>query len=243
MNESTPAKPTGKWTARLAYTAAVILIVSLIVGQTGASAFGAMSGLMVAILLGTIAFFITLIGLIKTRNLGALNAAGWLAIAFGVLAVNQTISMVNGFGGPPIHDITTDTENPPEFVTVVNLRKPGENTTSYVDDGTANKQLEAYPDIETIVLEDDAETVFARAMTAAKEMGWEIVASEPAEGHIEAVATTPFVGFKDDVVIRVRAGDAGTIVDVRSKSRIGKGDAGVNAKRIRAYTAELTGSK
>ncbi len=98
-------------------------------------------------------------------------------------------------------------------------------------------------DIKTIILSQPPEAVFSAALAAAKNMGWEIVASVPAEGHIEATATTPFVAFKDDVVIRVRAGQAGTLVDVRSKSRIGKGDMGVNAARIRAYTAELTGIK
>ena len=70
-------------------------------------------------------------------------------------------------------------------------------------------------------------------------MGWEIVASDPDKGHIEAVANTPFVGFKDDVVIRVAAGADGTLVDVRSKSRIGKGDMGVNAERVRNYATKL----
>ena len=77
---------------------------------------------------------------------------------------------------------------------------------------------------------------------AAEEMGWEIVASVPEEGRIEATAKTPFVGFKDDVVIRVRGGDNGTEVDVRSKSRFGQGDVGVNAARIRAYREVLTSS-
>jgi uncharacterized protein (DUF1499 family) len=66
-------------------------------------------------------------------------------------------------------------------------------------------------------------------------MGWDIVAEVPAEGRIEATATTSFVGFKDDVVIRIQATDTGSRIDVRSKSRVGKGDMGVNAARVRAY--------
>jgi uncharacterized protein (DUF1499 family) len=238
--DSTAAKPRGKWTGRLAYSAAVIFIISLAVGQTGMSAFGAMSGLLLAILLGLIAFIIVLIGIIKSKGLSGLNNASWIAIGFGALAIYKIAGMASA-GGPPIHDISTDTVNPPEFIAVIELRGEGENTTSYIDDGTAELQLAAYPDLQTIVIKEDKDTAFARAIAAAEAMGWEIVADDPPTGRIEATATTPFVGFKDDVVIRVRAGSNGTEIDVRSKSRIGKGDMGVNAARIRAYSEVLIG--
>ena len=236
---STTPKSGGKWTNRLAYSAAILLVISLAIGQSGQSAFIAMSGIALAILIGLIAFIIVLIGLLRSKNLSSLNAASWIAIGFGAIAIYQIVGMASA-GGPPIHDITTNTEDPPEFEAIVSLRSPGENTTSYIDDGTAERQLEAYPDIQTILLQDDATTAFARAMTAAETMGWEIVASDPTRGHIEATASTPFVGFKDDVVIRLRNASNGTLVDVRSKSRIGKGDMGVNAARIRAYRKLLT---
>ena len=81
---------------------------------------------------------------------------------------------------------------------------------------------------------------FEAALDAARAMGWEIVANVPTEGRIEATATTPFVGFKDDVVIRVQPTPTGSRIDVRSKSRVGRGDMGVNAQRIRDYRARLT---
>jgi hypothetical protein len=76
---------------------------------------------------------------------------------------------------------------------------------------------------------------FAKALAASRAMGWEIVAQDPANGRIEAVATTFWFGFKDDVTVQVR----GERVDIRSKSRVGRGDAGTNAQRIRAFRAEL----
>jgi uncharacterized protein (DUF1499 family) len=241
MNDATTAtsgKSDGKWTSRLAYAAAVILVISLVVGQTGMSAFGAMSGISLAILLGLIAFIIVLIGAIKSKSLSGLNTAGWIAVAFGVIAF-YTLAGMFGSGGPPIHDISTDTQDPPAFIAVAELRSENENPVDYLDDGTAEKQAEAYPDIRTIFVQEDVDTAFARAFAAAQSMGWEIVANEPTEGRIEATATTPFVGFKDDVVIRVRADGAGALIDIRSKSRIGRGDMGVNAKRIRAFQAEI----
>jgi uncharacterized protein (DUF1499 family) len=89
------------------------------------------------------------------------------------------------------------------------------------------------------VLLDPPSFVFETALEVAEDMGWEIVASNANEGRIEATATTPWVGFKDDVVIRIRADGPETRVDVRSKSRVGRGDMGVNAKRIRAFRDQL----
>jgi uncharacterized protein (DUF1499 family) len=76
-------------------------------------------------------------------------------------------------------------------------------------------------------------------LAAARAQGWEIVAAVPAEGRIEATDTTRFFGFKDDIVIRVKAEGAGSRVDVRSLSRVGKSDVGKNASRIRAYLIAL----
>ena len=81
--------------------------------------------------------------------------------------------------------------------------------------------------------------VYQQALGLVKDMGWEIVAENSETGVIEATATTPFVGFKDDVVIRIRTENAETLVDIRSKSRIGRGDMGVNADRVRAFRDKL----
>jgi uncharacterized protein (DUF1499 family) len=140
-------------------------------------------------------------------------------------------------GGPPIHDISTDTANPPQFVELVTVRAAAgaANPPEYSAQESAAKQAEAYPDIRSLVVQAPAAQVFEQAERAAKSMGWQIVAAVPAEGRLEATATTPWIGFKDDVVVRVTAAGDQTRVDVRSKSRVGRGDAGMNAKRIRDY--------
>ena len=107
---------------------------------------------------------------------------------------------------------------------------------------TAARQVTAYPDIKTIVIQAPAEQVFARAQATARDMGWEIVASVPAEGRIEATATTAWIGFEDDIVIRIVSTGAETRVDLRSKSRVGRSDLGMNASRIRAFRDRLTAS-
>jgi uncharacterized protein (DUF1499 family) len=82
--------------------------------------------------------------------------------------------------------------------------------------------------------------VFQGAVAAARRMGWTVVATVPAEGRLEATASTPWFGFVDDVVVRVTPAPQGTRVDVRSVSRVGRSDLGANAKRIRKYIGALT---
>ena len=142
---------------------------------------------------------------------------------------------------PPIHDITTDVSDPPQFVAVLPLREDAPNPSEYGGESVAEQQKAAYPDIDTQSFSESPRTVFDAALAAAKDMGWEIVASAPGAGRIEATATTTWFGFKDDVVIRIRDDRAGTLVDVRSVSRVGRSDVGANAERIRAFQARLAG--
>ena len=174
------------------------------------------------------------------QGVGSLGGVEKAALALGVVALLNTGRYMSSGGGPAIHDISTDLDNPPAFVTVVELRGPKDNPAEYLDDGTAEQQAEAYPDIRPVVLAVPPLEGFKKAVEAANKMGWTIVAQVPEDGRIEAVATTPFVGFKDDVVIRVRPEGSGARIDVRSKSRIGKGDMGVNARRVREYSQLLS---
>jgi uncharacterized protein (DUF1499 family) len=140
---------------------------------------------------------------------------------------------------PPIHDITTDTEDPPQYVAVLPLRANAPNKTVYGGDKVAALQRKAYPDLQPVTLNVPPREAFDRALATVREMGWDLVAGDAAAGRIEATDTTFWMGFKDDVVIRVRATDGGSQIDVRSLSRVGGGDVGTNAKRIRAYLDAL----
>lgn len=148
---------------------------------------------------------------------------------------------------PPIHDISTDLDNPPQFVDVLGLRGPGTNPTVYgtgnpnmTPDVHAQRQREAYPDVVTQVFNEPAEQVFARALNAVNRLGWDLVAQSPAEGRIEATDTTFWFRFKDDVVIRItEESDGTTLLDARSTSRVGLSDVGKNAQRLRAFFAEV----
>lgn len=140
---------------------------------------------------------------------------------------------------PPIHDITTDVDDPPAFEAVVPLRADAPNPIAYAGAETAALQRQAYPDIQTRRLAVPAAEAFAAAERAARDLGWTIVASVPAEGRLEASDTTFWFRFTDDIVVRVRPEGSGSLVDVRSKSRVGRSDVGTNASRIRRFLARL----
>jgi uncharacterized protein (DUF1499 family) len=142
---------------------------------------------------------------------------------------------------PRIHDITTDTANPPAFMSILLLRKDAANPAEYGGPAIAAQQRAAYPDIDTLILPVPADTAFERALRTARDMGWQVVDASAAEGRIEAVATTFWFGFKDDVVVRIAPASGGSKVDIRSVSRVGVSDVGANAERIRTFTQRLAG--
>jgi uncharacterized protein (DUF1499 family) len=166
----------------------------------------------------------------------------WLAatsLLVGVVIIAFPLRFRLGPPTPPIHDITTDTQNPPEFVAVLPLRANAPNTTVYGGEQVASQQRDAYPNLQPLMLNVPPPEAFDRALATVREMGWDLVAADAAAGRIEATDTTFWFGFKDDVVIRVRPAERGSRVDVRSLSRVGGGDAGTNAKRIREYLDAL----
>ena len=164
---------------------------------------------------------------------------GAVGLAWGASAGAKTRRL------PFIHDVTTDTQNPPVFAGRILEERAGVegvNTLDYVGkttrDGTlvSVAQTRGYPDVRTVVSADSPEMAFARSLEIADSLGWEVKDADAVEGVIEATATTSWYGFKDDVVVRVRPGaGGGSVVDLRSVSRVGGSDLGANAARIRAF--------
>ena len=140
---------------------------------------------------------------------------------------------------PMIHDITTDPFDPPVFVALMAERMKSPNGASYGGTAVAAQQQKAYPDIKSLIVKTPPQETVQRAIDAARASGWEIVSSDAPSGRIEATATTTWFGFKDDVVVRIRAEGTGSRVDVRSVSRVGDSDIGANAKRIREFLSRL----
>jgi len=149
---------------------------------------------------------------------------------------------------PFIHDITTDTQDVPVFTKAIlseRVKVKGVNTVDYAGktdkpDGTLvsvlQTQAEAYADIRPLILEEDTAVVFGQVKAAVAQMGWALKSEDLEAGILEATDTTFWYGFKDDIVIRIRASEGGgTVLDVRSVSRVGGSDIGANAARIRKF--------
>lgn len=140
---------------------------------------------------------------------------------------------------PRIHDISTDTETPPAFVAIAALRMGYPNPPAYDGPETAALQKNAYPDLLPLRVAKPPAEVFPAAMDTAQALGFEIVNASPQDGRIEASQRSLFFGFIDDIVIRVQRDGTGARIDVRSKSREGRSDFGVNAARVRKVLALL----
>ncbi len=141
---------------------------------------------------------------------------------------------------PPIHDITTDPQDPPQFVALLRLRANAPNASDYGGRQIAEQQRRAYPDVRPLLSSLPPARLFPYVEGVARAMGWEIVAAASDEGRLEATDTTLWYGFKDDIVVRVARERGGSRVDVRSVSRVGRSDLGTNARRIRAFLQRLS---
>lgn len=146
---------------------------------------------------------------------------------------------------PVIHDVSTDVVNPPSYVVIAPLRADAPNTMAYggsegmTPEENARLQQDAFPDLVPRLLDATPQEVFDRALAALEDMGLEIVAAVPEEGRIEAIDTTFWFRFKDDVVIRIRPEGSQTRIDARSLSRVGRGDAGTNGLRLQDFFSRL----
>ncbi|GAB1256956.1 DUF1499 domain-containing protein [Aurantivibrio plasticivorans] len=143
---------------------------------------------------------------------------------------------------PAIHDISTDLDNPPEFVAVKRIRDSSHNSLE-ISEKVIELQRKAYPHIQPLESAMTPTEAFNAAMEAAAEMGWELVEANEQAMRIEAYAETKMFGFKDDIVIRISPAGNGSRIDVRSASRVGQSDLGANARRISAFMESLKQTK
>ena len=220
--------------AALGYRAEMLTLGTTMQSITGAAA-GALAGAVVALL--------ALVLVLRTG--GARRAPMLVAVAallLNILVVAPPLYLfAQAKNLPRIHDISTDTSDPPRFVAIVPLRSHAPNPVEY-NPANAAEQQSGYPDIAPLVLSGIPPLQsFANAERAARALGWDIVSAVPQEGRLEATDSTPLLGFKDDIVVRIRASaqGPGSVVDVRSVSRVGLSDIGTNAKRIRAFLHKL----
>lgn len=184
--------------------------------------------------LGAIAFVLSLIAVIRVvlkRRRGLVSAI--LAIIITVPIVGVGAEMLYGqFAYPLINDITTDTQNPPTYWAAP-------VATDYGGAAVASQQQQSYPDIVSLHLSSPPDATYNTALSLIRSRGWQILGQRPEVGEVEAATYSRLFGFADDIIIRITPNGTGSILDMRSRSRVGDGDLGVNAARIEAFFDDM----
>ncbi len=225
----------------LALTSMVLGLLGIfapIVGAVGSR--GGLWDFAVGLLMTPIGLVIALVGLllgvfalIRLRKIGerlVLAAHGAGLSLFVSLYLASLVAQV--FLVPPIYNVSTDIDDPPRFVHAHSLRAEHENPLEYDSEVIGPLQREGYPQVKPLILELAPQEAYARVKQVLLDMGMELTRDDPATGEIEAVASTFWFEFKDDVIVRLREFEDGTRLDLRSVSRIGVSDLGANADRI-----------
>jgi uncharacterized protein (DUF1499 family) len=238
-----------KWAPRLSKWALVAMLVAVAIAfigltlarydviakLTGFSAF--LGGGLVAVVALLLAVLALLVGW-KTGNPGRPKALVALVVALAYVGFIATRPMSAG-DAPSIHDVTTDIADPPQFE-VLELREDNLAGVGTVENWQ-QIHAAAYGDLGPVTLPLQVEEATQQVALLAAAEGWEVVSTDLSRGHVEATASVSYIRFYDDVVVRITpAGDNSSRIDMRSVSRVGVGDLGVNARRVRSFLRKLT---
>jgi uncharacterized protein (DUF1499 family) len=176
-------------------------------------------------------------------NPGTGRGLAGVAISLALLAYPGFV-VARGYPWPKLADVSTDFADPPRFEAIARVRPRGANPIQYPGGEIALRQRAAYPDIAPLEVAATAEEAYRAALEVVKERKWLVIDARPPQanrrdGRVEVVTRTPVMGFRDDVVIRVRPSSSGALVDLRSASRYGAYDFGSNARRVRSLREDI----
>ena len=242
-----PVSKLAIWSRRLALFAFAVVLLVIVIVNLGflepvpaiASLAGSLFFALVAMVLAFGAFVV--IWRQGLRGLGLAVAA--LGIGIAMLAYPGYLGVLF-YRLPAVNDITTDATDPPRFEAISRLRPRGANPIAYPGAAATKLQRATYPDIEPLIVSVPPLEAYDAALAVITKRKWRIVDVRPPqtgrrEGRIEAVARTPLMGFRDDIVVRVRAAEDGARIDMRSASRYGTHDFGANASRLRSLSGDI----
>ena len=254
-----PVSRLAVWARRIALFSLVATVIAVIIVRSGAlEIVPALSTLACALMLAVVAILLALGAFVVIWFEGA---AG-LRQAISALLIGLALIAYPAYLGtkatrlPAIYDITTDPIDPPQFDAIARLRPRDANPITYEGLYAADQQHTAYSDIEPDLTDSTAQEAYDAAVKVITKRKWRVVDARPPQGappvanaraplspardgRIEAIARTPILGFRDDVVVRVRATSDGALIDVRSASRYGRHDFGTNAKRVRDLISDI----
>jgi uncharacterized protein (DUF1499 family) len=245
--QSDPTSRLALWSRRIAVFALLASLLAIIVVRSGlleiqpalATFAGALAIAVIALLVAIAAFVV-----IWMEGLAGMGAAlQAMLISLALLAYPAYLG-AKAYRLPRIYDITTDPIDPPRYEAVARLRPRDAHPVNYAGLYAAEQQRTAYPDIGPLGTNATAQNAYDAVLAVVNKRKWRVVDARPPqagrrEGHIEAVARTPIMGFRDDVVIRIRAEPDGARIDARSSSRYGMSDLGTNASRLRSLINDI----
>jgi Protein of unknown function (DUF1499) len=259
-----PTSQLAVWARRVALFSLAATLIAVVIVRSGAlEIVPALSTLAGALVLAVVAILLAVGAALSIwfEGVGGIReAATAFFIGFALIAYPLFLG-VKGYRLPAIYDITTDPIDPPRFDAIARLRPRDANPVAYEGLYAAQLQHEAYADIEPDLTDSTPEEAYNAAMKVITKRKWRVVdarppqgggprpvdvrgqpqpqAVAPRDGYIEAIARTPILGFRDDVVVRVRPSSDGTRIDVRSASRYGRHDLGTNAARVRNLLGDI----
>lgn len=234
------------WSSRLAIFALPVLLLAVSLHRVGAVEYHAALALLIAVLLiACLALALAAGALVVIWNDGlkGLGQALLAAVLSAAVLAYPSFEILRGALLPAIGDVSTDTADPPRFHAVAALRPRGTNALNYAGGASAELQRKFYPAVRPLEFDAEVDEMFGAALALVQRQGWQLADNiSPApnrDGYIEAVASTPLMGFREDISIRVRKSGNMVRVDMRSASRYGQRDFGTNARRIEAFLAQL----
>ena len=237
-----------KWWSKFFLVTSMVAVVLLFASPLGykygvAELMPSFASLLLALTLAVIVFVGGLIMTVVANREGLIRDRQFLLVAVAIslipmIAMGPPIAKVRSV--PPIHDISTDGLNPPTFDVVIGLRAEAPNDLEYGSEqdsaaALAKLQQAAYPQIVTLESDLSVPEAVAQAALVLAQQDLEVVNVDVDNGRVEAVATTFWFGFKDDLVVRIQPTHTGSKIDVRSVSRVGQSDLGANAARIAKF--------
>jgi len=236
------------WARRTALFSLAATLIAIIIVRSGAldivPALSTLAGALVLALVAILLAFAAGIAIWREGVGGVREAVTALLVGVALVAYPLYLG-VKAYRLPAIYDVTTDPIDPPRFEAIARLRPRDANPVTYAGLYTAEQQRAAYSDIEPDLTNSSPQEAYDAALKVITKRKWHIVDARPPqpaaprEGRIEAVARTPILGFRDDIVVRVRATTDGARIDVRSASRYGRHDLGANAARVRALIDDV----
>ena len=236
------------WSRKLAVFAAVVAGLSLALARSqSVDATAALAVFGGAVLTASAAALFALTGAVviwRTGRRGVGLLITGIVVAGLVLAMPAWLSF-QAVRLPMLNDVSTDLVDPPEFARSAQaLAARGSIEHAALSDDQRETERRAYPDLQPIVLDLEADEAWRLVLKAVAARGWRVIdqikpGGRTGAGHIDAIDRSAVMGFPDDVTIRVRPLAGQTRIDVRSASRFGRHDFGANARRIAKFATEL----